>query len=83
MKILYGRGFGRRESSHLHQIFLRSEFRSLIVPNTHNATTFSYRGYSSTRMNMTETKWTAQVVRKQFLDYFKDKGHTIGTSQGS
>lgn len=28
-------------------------------------------------------KWTAPVVRKQFLDFFKEKGHTIGTWRGN
>lgn len=28
---------------------------------------------------MYEGKWTATVVRKTFLDYFAERGHTIGT----
>ena len=31
----------------------------------------------------TQTKWTAPVVRKQFLDFFEKNGHTIGTWWGS
>jgi hypothetical protein len=34
-------------------------------------------------MEGTKTKWTAPVVRKQFLDFFKGKGHTVGTWWGS
>lgn len=26
-----------------------------------------------------EGKWTAQTVRKTFLSYFEERGHTIGT----
>jgi len=26
---------------------------------------------------MADSKWTAKVVRKQFLDFFKEKGHTV------
>lgn len=32
---------------------------------------------------MAHSKWTAAVVRRQFLDFFKEKGHTIGTWWGS
>jgi hypothetical protein len=31
----------------------------------------------------TQTKWTAPVVRKTFLEYFEGKGHTIGTWRGN
>jgi alanyl-tRNA synthetase len=29
-------------------------------------------------MTDSKAKWTASVVRKQFLDYFKKNGHTVG-----
>jgi len=32
---------------------------------------------------MADSKWTATVVRKQFLDYFEKKGHTIGMWRGT
>lgn len=28
---------------------------------------------------MSEVKWPAALVRKTFFDYFKERGHTIGT----
>jgi len=31
---------------------------------------------------MADSKWTATVVRKQFLDFFEKKGHTIGMWRG-
>jgi hypothetical protein len=39
-----------------------------------------YRHISNTAFKMSDPqKWTAQVVRKTFLEYFEKKGHTIGT----
>lgn len=29
---------------------------------------------------MYEGKWTAPTVRKTFLEYFEERGHTIGTA---
>lgn len=26
----------------------------------------------------TEVKWTAETVRKTFLNYFEERGHTVG-----
>ena len=38
-----------------------------------------YRFYShSASPNMAEARWSGQLVRKTFLDYFKERGHTIG-----
>jgi hypothetical protein len=41
--------------------------------------------FTDARANMSgsTTKWTAPAVRKQFFDYFEDKGHTIGMWRGS
>lgn len=38
------------------------------------------RPFSSSTFNMAETKWTAPVVRKTFLEFFESKGHTQGES---
>ena len=40
----------------------------------------SYRFYSrsSTPPTMAEVKWTGPLVRKTFLDYFAERGHSIG-----
>lgn len=41
---------------------------------------FAYRFYSqsSTLRAMAEVKWTGPRVRKAFLDYFAERGHSIG-----
>ncbi len=36
---------------------------------------------SSTLPNMAEVKWTGTLVRKTFLDYFAERGHSIGKSR--
>jgi hypothetical protein len=39
-----------------------------------------YRHFSNTAIRMSDPqKWTAQVVRQTFFEYFEKKGHTIGT----
>lgn len=39
-----------------------------------------FRNFSNSIAKMTDskTKWTAPLVRKQFLEYFEKRGHTIG-----
>ena len=32
---------------------------------------------------MADTKWTAPVVRKTFLDFFEANGHTVGKWRGN
>jgi len=45
---------------------------------------FYCRHFSASRFRMSDTqKWTATVVRKQFLDFFEEKGHTIGMWRGN
>ena len=55
--------------------------------STHLTTTtrFAFRRFEKNIATMTGTqsKWTALVVRKQFLEFFEGKGHTIGTWWGS
>jgi len=63
-------------------------FRTFATTLTRRTTTTSISGYrnsSISRANMADlkTKWTAPAVRKQFLDFFKEKEHTIGTWRGS
>jgi hypothetical protein len=44
-----------------------------------------YRFYSrsSTPPTMAEVKWTGPLVRKTFLDYFAERGHSIGKAPPS
>jgi hypothetical protein len=48
---------------------------------------FGYRFLSSKIVRMmgeqTQTKWTAPVVRKTFLEFFEAKGHTVGKWRGN
>lgn len=46
---------------------------------------FGSRNVCNYRARMTESniKWTAVVVRKQFLEYFEQRGHKIGRWRGS
>ena len=58
-----------------------SAFTSLhlrFVPTFRNGYRFYSR--SSTLPNMAEVKWTGPLVRKTFLDFFAERGHSIGTS---
>lgn len=34
-------------------------------------------------MTGVQTKWTAPVVRKTFLNFFEEKGHTVGEWRGN
>ena len=73
--------------SHLQNFYKGETTRFGIFWTTRTTTTTktTYRGFSNSRMKMagTQTKWTAPVVREQFFDFFKGKGHTIGTWWGS
>lgn len=78
MNSFCGRGIRLRRLSHLHEIFWY-ETRSLTTLTPHTTTTkIPYRSCSNKKGNMADSKWTAPLVRKQFLDFFKEKGHTIG-----
>ena len=64
--------------------FEKSRQSSLRTRTTPTAL-LGHRNFSNSLKKMvgTQTKWTAPVVRKQFLDFFQKKGHTIGTWWGS
>lgn len=51
-------------------------FRITTIPTSRNG----YRLYSrsSTLPTMAEVKWTGPLVRKTFLDFFAERGHSIG-----
>ena len=73
--------------SHL-QNFYKSEttrFGNFASTRTATTTKATYRLFSNTCLMMegSKTKWTAPVVRKQFLDFFEGKGHTVGKWWGS
>lgn len=51
-------------------------------PRIVSASRYGYRLYSrsSTPSIMTEVEWTGARVRKAFLDFFAERGHSIGKS---
>lgn len=67
--------------SHL-RIFYKSDAptRTTFLSSRTTPVISGYRQFSYTGVKMTEAqkKWTAPVVRKQFLDFFEKNGHTIG-----
>lgn len=77
--------------SHLYRSFYKTETRNLKTWNTrttttHTGTVFLLRqrnfAHSSAKMTRDTKKWTASVVRKTFLDFFENKGHTFGKFGG-
>jgi hypothetical protein len=72
--------------SHL-RTFYKTDTTRLTLWSTRTTTTsiFGHRNSSRSTVKMagTQTKWTAPVVRKTFLEYFEGKGHTIGTWRGN
>jgi hypothetical protein len=42
-----------------------------------------YLSRTRSKMSGEQTKWTAPVVRKTFLDFFEGKGHTVGKWRGN
>jgi hypothetical protein len=85
------RGWGSVTKFRLSHFGIFYKFEKTRQPSLRTRTTttatplFGYRNFSNSIVNMvgTQTKWTAPVVRKQFLDFFEQKGHTIGMWRGS
>lgn len=65
----------------LHQLRAASTLRTNIATSK-SATIDSFPSrppHSSATMAETEIKWSAAKVRQTFLEYFEQRGHTIGT----
>ena len=80
------RRLGLLRLSHLKKIYKNETTRfGCLSTRTTTTTRFGFRGFENTIVTMagTQTKWTAPVVRKQFLDFFEGKGHTVGMWWGS
>lgn len=90
------RGCGSRRNlfrlSHLPEFYTSeaTRFRFLSTRTTTTTTTTTSTRlaiWRSQKRNIgmmagTQTKWTASAVRKQFLDFFEGKRHTVGTWWG-
>lgn len=65
-----------------YKLEARPGFARSSTTSTTQHTPLRYFHLTRVKMSGSTEKWTAQVVRKQFLDFFAQEGHTIGTWWG-
>ena len=79
------RSLFRLSHARLTKVSKKETTRFGLSPRATKTLILGYRSFDKNILTMTgsQTRWTAPVVRKQFLDFFEAKGHAVGKWCGS